>query len=579
MQNALVTLAEQDELIDGYGADLATLDSAKDRWARTSASERLALLDATRDCVMEVAEAWAATSSSGKGIDPSSPHVGEEWISGPFATLVAVDAFSLTLSELDEKRFIDGLATRTLSNGQLAVQVLPHSMWDHLLLSGVSAEVWMQKGIDDANLKEHAAVAYDVPVDERRGEVALVLGAGNIAAIPPTDVLYKLIVENQVVLLKMNPINDYLADILRAALRPFIDVDALRIVTGDARSGEYLCQHELVTQLHITGSEATHDAIVWGVGEEGAANKAAGTPRNTRRFTSELGSVSPAIVVPGPWTRADLKFQAENLATMKLHNAGHNCVATQAVIMPKGWELGEQLIAEFKAVAADCDREPWYPGTQERVEAFRDHGANVEVLERAGEAPALVIGQIDPGSPNASCEVFGPAVGFSELDAPDAESYLRAAISHANENFHGTLGASILIHPATIDDIGADRLESIVADLEYGAIGINAWSAFAFFLAPCPWGAFPGHSLDDIQSGIGIVHNSFMLERTERVVVQAPWRPFPRGLASGQLTLLPRPPFFITNRRQHVLGRLLTEFQHQPSWFKLPRLFVNALRG
>ncbi|GHK52536.1 hypothetical protein KPZU09_22720 [Klebsiella pneumoniae] len=64
----------------------------------------------------------------------------------------------------------------------------------------------------------------------------------------------------------------------------------------------------------------------------------------------------------------------------------------------------------------------------------------------------------------------------------------------------------------------------------------------AFLLAPCPWGAFPGHTLDDIQSGRGKVHNSFMLEKTERTVIEAPFRPFPRSLWHGELTLMPLPP-------------------------------------
>jgi aldehyde dehydrogenase (NAD(P)+) len=48
---------------------------------------------------------------------------------------------------------------------------------------------------------------------------------------------------------------------------------------------------------------------------------------------------------------------------------------------------------------------------------------------------------------------------------------------------------------------------------------------------------------------------------------------------SLNFSLLPRPPWFITNRRQHVLGKLLTRFQYRPSVWKLPRIFANALRG
>jgi aldehyde dehydrogenase (NAD(P)+) len=55
--------------------------------------------------------------------------------------------------------------------------------------------------------------------------------------------------------------------------------------------------------------------------EQGRANKAAHTPINTRQITSELGAVCPTIVVPGPWSAADIRFQGEQVATQKLHNS------------------------------------------------------------------------------------------------------------------------------------------------------------------------------------------------------------------------------------------------------------------
>jgi hypothetical protein len=39
-----------------------------------------------------------------------------------------------------------------------------------------------------------------------------------------------------------------------------------------------------------------------------------------------------------------------------------------------------------------------------------------------------------------------------------------------------------------------------------------------------------------------------MLEKTERTVIEAPFRPFPRSLWHGELTLMPLPPWFITHR-------------------------------
>ena len=578
-EGAQLSFEGQDALYAEYDTALAELDSAKDTWARLPLAERIALLSSMKDGIMKVAEGWAEIAARKKGLIPGTAIAGEEWITGPYATMAGVNALMSTLAQMDGRRFIDHLRTRKLATGQLGVRVLPHTIWDHLLLSGVSAEVWMQKDITVTDLKKNAAIAYAVPEEKRVGKVALVLGAGNVSAITLLDVLQKLILENQVVILKMNPINDYLTDYFKIAMKPFIDGGFLRIVKGDGIGGAYLCEHPIVEELHITGSDATHDAIVWGEGEDGLANKKAGTPKNTKRITSELGSVSPTIVVPGPWSAADIRYQAENIATIKLHNAGHNCVSTQALIMPRGWDKAGALLEALRKVISTSTRPAWYPGALERLDSYADHGGKVETVSRGDTAPPLVIGEIGEDSYNRSCEVFGPAFGIKELDGSDAEAYLVAAIEYSNSELWGTLGANILIHPKTIRQIGKKRFEEILAEFKYGTIGINGWCALGFLITNCPWGAYPGGTLKDVGSGIGAVHNAFMLERTEKVVVQAPWRPFPRGLLSGQFTLLPRPPFFITNTRQHKIGEALTKFQYKPSWFKLPKVFYHALLG
>jgi len=569
---------KQPDFVAAYETALAELDAAKHRWARTSIAERIKTLSEIRDAIMVVARDWAETASQKKQIPNDSPMTGEEWISGPYATLEAVDGLIATFTQMDGKAFLDDLPARNLASGQTAVKVLPHSIWDRLILSGITAEIWMQDGVTPDNLAQHAATAYDIAEQDRIGKVAVVLGAGNIAAIPPLDVFQKVFLENQVVILKMNPINDYLAEFFEIALKPLIDRDALRIVKGDGQAGAYLCTHPLVDELHVTGSAATHDAIVWGTGKEAAKNRKDGTPKNSKRFSSELGSVSPTIVVPGPWSAADIRFQAENIVTQKLHNSGHNCIACQALIMPKGWAKAAILLDEVKKTAQKVNRAAYYPGAKDRLDAFARHGINVEKIGPEGPARVIVCGMDDAGF-LANTEVFAPALGTIELDAPDAETYLIAAVDYANLHLAGTLGANILIHPRTIRAIGKSRFEEILADFRYGTIAINGWSALGFLITSCPWGAFPGHTIDDVQSGIGTVHNTFMLEQTERVVVRAPWRPFPRNLLSGGITLLPRPPFFVTNRRQHILGPLLTEFQYKPGWLKIPRLFFHALLG
>ena len=564
--------------VEDYDAALDALNAAKATWARTSIVDRISLLKQVKDNVMSVAEDWAITATRKKQIQEGSPLSGEEWTTGPYAVMSACNGLIATLSQMENKAFLKHLPKREVTTGQLAVKVMPHLIWDHLLLSGVKAEVWMKQGVTAANLHDHAANLYDIPEAARRGKVALILGAGNIASIAPLDVFQKLFLENQVVILKMNPVNDYLTEFLQVALKPLIDVDALRIVKGDGAAGAYLTTHNIIKELHITGAGATHDAIVWGMGAEGEKNRAANTPKNKKRFTSELGAVCPTIVVPGPWSDADLKFQAEHIATHKLHNSGFNCVACQVLIMPKGWDKAATLLSHVNAVAQESTRGAYYPGAKDRLDTFKSKAKYPKSIAR-GPAPSLIVNNLADSDWFNNNEVFAPAMSTHVLDTPDAATYLRSAVAYANDKLHGTLGANILIHPKTIKKIGKTEFESIIADLRYGTIAINAWTGLAFLATACPWGAFPGHTPQNVQSGIGTVHNTFMLEDTERVVIQAPWAPFPRGLLSGQFTLLPRPPWFITNKKQNKVGRLLTQFQHKPSWFKLPRIFLNALLG
>ncbi|MGO9389035.1 aldehyde dehydrogenase family protein [Rhodoblastus sp.] len=560
---------------------VAELQEHKDSWARTSAAERVTILAEIKDELMRVAESWALTAARKKQIPLDSPLVGEEWMSGPYALMSGCNAYMQTLSQMDGKAFMRRIPLLDLPNGAIAATVVPNSIWDRLLLSGVKADVWMQAGVTKDNLAANTASAYDAPAANRQGKVALVLGAGNIAAIAPLDCFHKLFAEHQVAILKMNPVNDYLVDVLQVALKPLIARGALRIVRGGADAGEYLCNHPGVDEIHITGADTSHDIIVWGAGDQGRRNKHAGTPRNNRRITSELGGVGPTIVVPGPWSDADISFQAEQIATQKLHNSGFNCIACQMLVVSEPWERTAQLLQKVEqTIKAAPPRAAYYPGAQQRTADFANQGRDATSFVR-DQAPACVVVQLKKGDDSwfETNEVFAPAMSVRRIDDLDSEAFLRKAIAYANERLRGTLGANILIHPATIRKIGRRKFEQIIAQLHYGCIAINGWAALGWLLVRTPWGAFPGHTLDDVQSGIGVVHNTFMFDKPERTVVEAPFTPYPRNILSGGMTLLPRPPWFVTNRKQHIIGRLMVSFEYQPSWSQIPRIFMNALFG
>ncbi|WP_309680590.1 aldehyde dehydrogenase family protein [Polaromonas sp.] len=561
---------------------LQRLAGNKNPWVATPVAERITLLAKIKDCLLPLSQAWAATAARRKGIAEGSELVGEEWLSGPYSIMSYCNQMMATLSQVEGNKHLDALPLRELPNGQLVARVLPHSIWDHLLLSGVKVDVWMEPGVTRANLAQHTAAAYDASSSRfKQGKVALVLGAGNIASIAPLDVFQKLFAENQVVLLKLNPVNDYLFEFLLPVLRPLIDKGVLAIVRGGADVGQYLCTHALVEEIHITGAGASHDAIVWGPGEEGRANKAAGTPKNTRHMTSELGAVCPTIVVPGPWSEADIAFQAEQVATQKLHNSGFNCVACQVLVLPRDWPQKDAFVRQLeRTLAASEGRALYYPGAGERLAGFVARNPQARAVARAGAEPVL-LAALDPSRPGdaESVEVFAPALGVTELVGTDPEQFLKDAIAYANSQLYGTLGANLVIHPKTISSIGRARLEELLIELRYGTIAINAWTGLGFLTPQAAWGGFPGHTLDDAQSGIGFVHNSMLFDRPQRTVVEAPFKPFPRNLLSLSFSLLPKPPWFITNRRGGILGELLLKFQYRPSFLKIPRIFLNALRG
>jgi aldehyde dehydrogenase (NAD(P)+) len=97
-------------------------------------------------------------------------------------------------------------------------------------------------------------------------------------------------------------------------------------------------------------------------------------------------------------------------------------------------------------------------------------------------------------------------------------------------------------------------------------VAVNTWPAAGYALVSLPWGGHPSSSAQDIQSGLGWVHNTFMLEDIEKAVIRAP------------LTNLPAPPWVPGHRGMRDLARKLVEFELGPSWLKVPGIASAALR-
>ncbi|MCR8898387.1 aldehyde dehydrogenase family protein [Gordonia sp. GONU] len=496
---------------------------------------------------------------------------GEEWLSGPYIIMAGLTRLAKTLRVVAAGGSpVDGIRTGSAPGGRLTFKAMPLGLQEALLFHGLAGEIWMPPGVGFGEVRAGAGLGTLTPGDS--GGVGLVLGAGNATLIGPYDVLYELVAYNRASILKLNPTFRDLHGIYFEAFAPLIEANVMRIVNGDIETGEYLTSHPGISHVHITGSRAAHDAIVWGPGEEGERRRAEGTPLLTKPITSELGGVSPMIVVPGKWSDADIRYQAEHVVTQRIHNAGHNCIAGQPLILSSSWPQRSQFLDAIRSLLDKIPpRAPWYPGSDRKMSL-----AEQEYPHAEHHGGRLLV-QVDDSTSDAmyTTEFFTLVLGHTELPGTGA-AFLRDAVHFANTRLDGQLGASVIIAPRDRKDLGP-RLEESLAELHYGAIGVNCWAAFAFLSPTLSWGAYPGNTLDDVGSGIGVVHNGLLIPNPERSVVYGSFRPFARSWLGGESTIAPASPVYVTSKSNNSASEALTHYAARPGWSRIPQAFRSIL--
>ena len=542
------------------------LAAKKDEWVRTPIERRRMLLKRCIESTLGCAEEWVRAACKAKGLDPHEPRGGEEWLGGPMTTV-------RNLRMLEEALEAGGQpAPKRVyrrPDGQWVAEVFPANGWDSLMFGGFTAEVWMEPGKEPTQGRIYR--------DKTRGElppgkVALVLGAGNVASIGPMDALYKLFVEDEVVLVKTNPVNAYLQPYWEESFRPLIEEGVFYVVRGGAEVGRHLVHHPKVDTIHMTGSDRTHDAIVWGADPaEQARRKRSGEKVVDKPMTSELGAVTPVFVVPGPWSDADLRYQARQIAGMVTNNASFNCNAAKVLVTADGWPQRALLLEHLERVLeATPPRMAYYPGAQARYDGFLSCYPEAKPLgPRSGSVvPWTIIPEVpaEKGEHALTSEAFCGVLAQVGLPAADPRAFLEAMVEFGNETCWGTLSCVILIHPET-QKAYAKELDSAIARLRYGGIAINAFAGVLYALVSPSWGAFPGHPDEDIRSGRGVVHNAFLFDHPERTVLKAPFR------------IRPTPAWFPDHKTLHQLGPALTRFEAKPKLLTLAPVLAAALRG
>jgi hypothetical protein len=541
-------------------------------FARMPPREKAALLREVLPLLVRVGHAWVEAGCKAKRIAPDSALAGEEWYAGPLVTARNLRLLATSLDQIAANgRPPLGRSTKRRADGRLEVEIFPAGGFDSALYRGLSCTELLAPGIDETQARDRQASFYHKKDPE--GAVSLILGAGNVSSIPPTDALYKMFVDGSVCVIKMNPVNEWAGPFIEQAFAPLVQRGFMRVVYGGGDVGEYLITHAGIDDIHITGSNRTHDRIVWGPpGPEQERRRRANDPLLKKTITSELGNVSPVVVVPGKYTEDELRFQARNLTTMIANNASFNCNAAKMLVLSRGWpQRGRFLELLGESLAKVPPRKAYYPGAHDRYAELVGTRPGVKKFGQpaADELAWALIPDVDASATNEPLFQIEPFCGIlsqTDLAETDPAAFLAAATKFCNEKLWGTLNATIVIDPRTEAE-AASALDRAILELRYGTVAINHWPGLVFGSGSAAWGGHPSATLQDVQSGIGWVHNTFMLEGIEKSIFRGP------------ITMSPKPAWFYDNAMMRVLGSKMVDFESAPSALKLPGLAIAALRG
>jgi aldehyde dehydrogenase (NAD(P)+) len=539
-------------------------------FALTPVSQKIAALAEIRMRLRARGLELARLGCEAKGLGAAG--LGEELLAGSVITQRYVRLLGESLAQIRDRGapLVADDRVRRLPTGEVAVQVMPHSLPDRLLFMPYTIEVRLARSVDTADLRSAQASFYQR--GDAEGSVAAVLGGGNVASIPALDILHQSFVEGRACLLKMSPVNAYLGSAFEHIFAPLSELGGLAIVYGGIETGKALLASPAVDHVHLTGSIETHDAIVWGPpGAERVERKRNNSPLLTKTVTSELGNISPVAVVPGRYTERELDDVAESVAGMLFNNASFNCNAVKLLVLPKHLlrAMTSRLERIFEAQPA---RPAYYPGAIERYTELtaKAEGEVWTAPAAEGQLPWTLLTGLTPESDATSfqLEPFCPLLSVVGLDEGDPVAFLAQATRFLNEKVWGTLNAMLFVPSALEGEPAVEAaLERAIDQLRYGTVAVNYWPAIGYGTGTPPWGGHPSATLQDAQSGIGFVHNALMLEQVQKVVLRGPLRNFPKQF------------YYPSHRHVEGLARGLFEYESTGSLVPLLRTGMHGMRG
>ena len=536
---------------------ITTLRTKSKEFNSISDVQLASMLEETISNIKEVSFFWATICSDNKGTT-KTPAEGEEWLGGPFASVLATQYYIKSLTNDDD------LSEKKYNSEENSYKVFPNNFIERITFPFIDAKVIFNKSMsfDDINKYRGFSKRYDIDPS-----ITLVLGAGNFSSIPYLDVLYHLITRKSVILLKLNPVNEYLKPVFEKVFQNFIERGYIIVTTGNIDESKYMATHPGINHIHLTGSDKTFEDIVYGRELTEKERKSKSLSKiNNKPITSELGNVTPIIIHPGKWSTSDIKYQARKIVTAKLNNNGFNCIAAQVVVLPDGWGQTETLIKYVKHYMSKAkERKAYYPESIERLEKLEKDKGYERVNALSCVTPHLTR-EIKAYSKFEIDEVWSSTIYFKKIEYTSVEDFANKAIDYCNDELWGNLGVSVIIKDH--DRKFNKHITNLYVDkLNYGTVAINEWAAIGYIIPQLPWGGFPGNRDNDIQSGQSVVHNSMLFESPLKGVVNTKFR----------ISRIIDPPWFVTNKKARRLFKNLTYYQIHNSNINFLKLIFAAL--
>lgn len=514
-----------------------------EKWVRTSASEKLRLLEEVRENLKHYSHELARSDAGMK-----NNLLQAEVYSEPESLMATVVPIGNTLTACID--LYTSLA-RGAMPGPVSVKQVADNLYDiHVFPRSMKDKILYAERKDVLRVNE---MPRQINPLEKPGGIIGVLGAGNYSS--SLEMVKALFLENCAVVHKPHHLNESTDKIWASVMKPLVDYGAMSFC--DAQEGRALTQDARLTKIYFTGGANTAKAIEQATGTE---------------LISECGGNNPCIVVPGErsWTEKELKHQAVQIATIAKLNGGAVCGRTQTILTSANWPQRDDFLKALRN--ALLEETPaagtYYPGSKETASAFREYHPEAETIEPEGgkvpDSEFLLITGAEEGAYAAGHEAFCQIINEIPLEtSANAAGFLPKAVEFCNEKLLGTLASAIIIDEETAKT-HEGVLQQAITDLHYGGIAINTMPPFIFLSPYLTWGG--NETGKELVSGHGNFGNMLCYENVEKSIM------YDDFMSSGHL--------LNTNKQtMNELALNMAGYSLGPNWGNLFKMVAGALAG